>query len=139
MQIRECKSDDEIMTTYRVVEQLYEFTSEQFLSYIKEMTTTEYRLIGVYNEGDQCVAAVGFRVGRRLYCGRYLHIDNMIVDHKHRNQGLASEMLGWLREEAMRLECDVLLADTYVENTPAQDFFYKEGFQKRGHHLKASV
>lgn len=135
MKIKELKTKEEIASSYEVVGQLYQMEREKYLSHIKEMMEVDYRLIGVF-DGDMCLAVVGFRVGRRLYCGKYLHIDNMVVGEAHRGKGLARMMVSWMKEEAKKLGCDTVLADTYVDNSPAQKFFISEDFYIRGFHLK---
>lgn len=138
MDIRPCNTDVEIAATYPVVRQLYQLPETDYITYIHEMMDIEYKLIALY-EKDNCVGVVGYRVGRRLYCGKYLHVDNMIIDEQHRRQGHARQLVQWLKDEATRLECDTLLADTYVENYPAHSLFIKHGFHVRGYHLKMNV
>ncbi len=138
MDIRECRTDAEILATFPVVRQLYELSEQEYLAFAHEMMETDYRLITCFDNGKP-VAVVGFRVGRRLYCGKYLHIDNLIIDETHRGKGFARALVGWLRKEAARLDCDTLLADTYVDNHPAHRLFLSEGFHIRGYHLKQRV
>jgi ribosomal protein S18 acetylase RimI-like enzyme len=138
MDIRECNTDQEILATYPVIKQLYGIPDAEYLAYIKEMQAVDYRIIAAYVE-DKPVAVVGFRVGRRLYCGKYLHIDNLIIDNTHRGHGFARGLLRWLHKEAERLDCDTLLADSYVDNYPAQRLFLNEGYHIRGFHLKQNI
>lgn len=138
MHITECASDEEILATYKVATQLYELPKETYLAYVREMMQQGYRLVALYENG-QCIAISGFRVGRRLYCGKFLHIDNLVTDRRHRKQGVALVLIEWMKEEAARIGCDVMLADTYIENGPAQALFKREGFMTRGYHLKLDL
>jgi len=137
--IRECNTDDEILGTLAVAGQLYSLESEQYLAFVREMMDTDYRLIALYNESNTPVAVVGFRVGRRLYCGKYLHVDNLIVDQTSRTSGYALQLMAWLEDEAKRLQCDTLLADSYIENHAAHRLFLKGGYHIRGFHLKKTL
>ncbi len=138
MQISEATTQDAIEATYPIAYQLYEIPIGQYTAYIREMMEQGYRLIMLEDEG-RIIGISGFRVGRRLYCGKYLHIDNLVVDKACRKQGAALEMLDWMKAEAKRLNCDCMLADTYIENAPAQALFKREGFMTRGYHLKRDV
>lgn len=138
MDIRECSTEQEILATYPVIRQLYGIRDDEYLAFIQEMKATDYRIVAAFS-GNAPVAVVGFRVGRRLYCGKYLHIDNLIIDETHRGQGFARGLVRWLEAEAKRLDCDTLLADTYVDNNPAQRLFLNEGFHIRGFHLKKNT
>lgn len=136
MQINECKSNADLKTAYQVLREHYtNLTESDYLRYVKEMMATDFRMIAV-TENKKIIAVCGFRVGRRFYCGKYLHIDNMIVGSAFRSQGIGNLIIEWMRNEAKRLGCDVLLADTYINNINAQRFFEREGFYKRGYHLK---
>lgn len=135
MNIRECTTDKDIKATYAVIRQLYSLPEKKYLAFVREMMETDYRMIAVW-EKTKPVAVAGFRVGRRLYCGKYLHIDNLIIDEKHRGKGFARGLVQWLEKEAKKLDCDTVLADTYVDNTPAHRLFIGAGFHIRGYHLK---
>ncbi len=136
MQITECVKEPELKAAYQVLREHYTNLSElDYLRYVREMTATGFRMIAVI-ENEKCIAVCGFRVGRRFYCGKFLHIDNMIVQSAYRSQGIGTLIINWMRTEAIRLNCDVLLADTYINNSNAQRFFEREGFYKRGYHLK---
>lgn len=136
MQIIECATDAQLKTAYQVLREHYTGLSEaDYFVHVKEMIAAGFRMIAVL-ENKKTIAVCGFRVGRRFYCGKFLHIDNMIVASAFRSQGIGNLIIEWMRKEAKRLDCDVLLADTYINNTSAQRFFEREGFYKRGYHLK---
>ncbi|MCP5361247.1 MAG: GNAT family N-acetyltransferase [Hyphomicrobiales bacterium] len=136
MKIIECKTDEQIRGAYALIGSFYTSLSlDQYLEYAREMMAVNYRMIAVLDDGNY-VGICGFRVGRRFYCGRYIHIDNMYVEETHRSGGIGKLIIQWVREEGQRLECDTMLADTYIDNTHAQRFFEREGFYKRGYHLK---
>lgn len=138
MEIRECKTKAEITATHEVLTHLYDVTLDDYLKYVDEMMSTEYRLIAGFEDGE-CIAISGFCIGRRLYCGKYLHIHNLVVDENYRGQKFGEEMLDWLKEEAKKHQCDVMLSDTYIENHSAQNFLKKGGFSVRGYHLKQEL
>lgn len=138
MFVTEATTQEAIEATYTIAYQLYEMPIERYTGYIYEMMGQGYRLIALEDDG-KLIGISGFRVGRRLYCGKYLHIDNLVVDKACRKQGAALEMLEWMKAEAERIGCDCLLADTYIENAPAQALFKREGFTTRGYHLKQDI
>ncbi len=135
MQIIACTTRTEIEATYPAIAELYELDCEKFVTYALEMMEGEFSLFGAF-EGEECVGAIGYRIGRRLYCGKYLHIDNLVVRAAHRKKGHAEKMINFCREEAKKFECDVMLADSYVNNSRAQKLFFKQGFYIRGFHLR---
>lgn len=136
MDIRHCTEEAEIRSVFPAICELYDMSEVDFVRYVQEMQQGEFSLFGAFEE-EECIGAVGYRVGRRLYCGRYLHVDNLVVRGKYQKRGIAQALIGFCKKEATRLECDVILADSYVDNKKAQSLFYKEGFYIRGFHLRS--
>lgn len=135
MNIIECNNKEKIKSTHAVVKQLYDIDIDEYLSYIQEMKSSDYKLFGMFDK-NVCVAVIGYRIGRRLYCGKYLHIDNLIVSECVRNKGFAKKLITFCKNEATKNSCDVILADSYVENKIAHSLFVQENFHIRGFHLK---
>jgi GNAT superfamily N-acetyltransferase len=139
MEIKSITTKDELPQLYPVLSQLYPKLSEpDFIKYVEEMWEQNYHLLASFEE-DVPVAIIGYRLGRRLYCGKYLHIDNLIVDEKHRNKDLATKLVAYVKNLAKELGCNAVLADSYVMNTKAHKFFHKNGFFIRGYHLKLDI
>ena len=135
MEIRECKTEDEIKATYPVLKQMYEIPQDDYMEHVAEMMETGYRLIGIFESG-KCIGLSGFEIKRRLYCGKNLQIHNICVDKEFRGKRIGAEMIDWLKEEAYRNKCDTVLADTYIDNKDAQEFLKKQGLYTRGLHMK---
>ncbi len=137
MQIIECKTKEQIKETYKVASQHYNLGEAEYMANMEEMMQAgDYRCIAAVNDQGEYLSILGFRVGRRLYCGKFFHLDNLIVGKDHRREGLAEKMVDWARDEARRLGCNSILADTYVENYPAHKLFMKEGLHIRGYHMR---
>lgn len=135
MQIIECTSDDDIRLVIPVIQQLYDRDTNTLFNEIKDMCDERYTLLRAEQDG-KIIAAVGYRLGRRLYSGRYLHIDNLVVDKNTRGSGVAKQLLTHLKQVAKAQGCETVLADSYITNSVAQSLFLKEGFYIRGFHLK---
>ena len=110
-----------------------ELTQDRYSSMLAEMVKHNYFQVGVF-EGGRCIAVSGYWIGYKLYCGKYLEIDNFVVDQAHRSQGVGEQVLQWLEEEARCEGCDLIMLDAYVENFKAHSFYNAHGFHARGHH-----
>ena len=95
--IKPCITDKEIVSTYPAISELYDFDQDTFLRYVQEMQQGEYSLFGAF-EDNNCVGAVGHRIGRRLYCGKYLHIDNLIVREAYRRKNIAKQIIDFCKQ-----------------------------------------
>lgn len=137
MQIKELTTPSEFRKVFPVVNALYpKMKEDDFVAFVEEMMETHYRLIAMLDDDGNCLGASGFRIGRRLYCGKYIHVDNLVVGSEMRSQGIGEKLLLWVREEGKRQGCDCMLADSYVDNHNAQRFFITQKFYVRGLHLK---
>ena len=45
-----------------------------------------------------CVGAAGIWLGTRFWCGRYLDVDNVIVDPQYRGAGIGQQLMDWVVE-----------------------------------------
>jgi ribosomal protein S18 acetylase RimI-like enzyme len=134
--IKELKTISELSQAFLLAYKLYPQMKEaEFIEKVQEMLKENYRILGVV-EGEKIIAIVGYRVGLRLYCGKYLHIDNLIVAEDIRQKGLASELIEYLKDLAKKHKCNTILADTQLANHKAQKLFLKNGFYMRGFHMK---
>ncbi|MBL7764648.1 MAG: GNAT family N-acetyltransferase [Chitinophagaceae bacterium] len=113
-------------------------TEEDYRQHISEMVLNGYAQI--IAEADHHIIAVsGFWIGTKLYCGRYLEIDNFVVLETHRSQQIGAQMLKLLEEEAIRQNCKVMMLDAYVQNSRAHRFYYRHGFAVKGFHFIRKV
>lgn len=137
--VYECHSEDEMRACFPALSSHYpDLTVDSFMEFVRKMVVQGYRIIQM-KSGDEVAGVAGFRLGQRLYCGEYIHIDNMIVAPNWRSKGVGRAIITWAKEEAKRLGCECVLADTYLHNDRAQAFFEREGFYKRGYHLKCDL
>jgi ribosomal protein S18 acetylase RimI-like enzyme len=136
MNLKPLKTTKQLIDAFSIISGLYPNKSEkEFLSQTKQMLKSSYKILGVFDD-KTLIAVVGYRVGIRLYCGKYIHIDNLIVGENTRKQGIASFIIDEIKKIAKTLSCDTILADTQVSNEKAQKLFLKNGFYIRGFHLK---
>lgn len=93
-----------------------------------------YRCAGAF-EGEQMVGALGFWVGYRFFCGKYLDLDNFVIDAGRRSQGIGTQLLTWVENEGKRLECDIVVLDTYVGNAASHRLYFREDYAILGYHF----
>ncbi len=95
-----------------------------------------YRLLASL-DGDDVVAAAGFRVGENLAAGRYLHVDDLSTTETARGQGHARALLTWLRDEGRRLGCGSIHLDSGVgpHRAAAHRLYLGDGFRITSHHF----
>jgi GNAT superfamily N-acetyltransferase len=139
MQIKYLKTSDELLSIYPLIRQHHvSMIDDDFALFIEEMKDTRYQCIGAF-DGDKLIATVGFWVGVRFYCGKYMYINNFVVDNNQRGKGVGSQVMEWLEEEAKRLNCKAVVLDSYVTNSAAHKFYFGKGYIISNFHFKKDI
>jgi GNAT superfamily N-acetyltransferase len=113
-----------------------DLTAASYKKMLVEMTPHNYYQVAAF-DGEKAVAVSGYWLATKLYCGKYLEIDNFVVAKEYRSKNIGKLLVDWMLNEAKRNNCQTVLLDAYVENFKAHKFYYREGFIARGfHYLK---
>ncbi len=93
-----------------------------------------YQLLGAVH-GGAVVGLIGFREVENLLYGRFIYVDDLVVDTEVRHLGLGASLLEAVRADAVNRECAHLVLDTGLHMPLAQRFYYREGMLARGMHF----
>ncbi len=135
MVLKELTTIDEMLAEIAILKHLYPtFTLEKYESYLKEMVPHNYKQLAIY-ENEVCVALTGFWSGFKLWSGKYIEIDNFIVDPAHRAKGLGKKMTDYIDVKAREQGCTMIVLDAYTNNFTAQRFYFNQGYIPKGFHF----
>lgn len=135
MIVRELNGLDEMLKHLNVLNELYPHLSEEeYIRDLKEMLPHNYGQVAVFEE-DECMGISGFWIGKKLWCGKYLELDNIVVCAKYRSKGVGKLIFDYLRNKAVEQGCTMMALDSYTTNYKAHKMFYNEGFAPRGFHF----
>lgn len=124
---------DKMEVSFPLIHELYpEMTIENYRKMIFEMTDNYGQLV-VYLNGD-VVGVSGYWIGTKLWCGKYLELDNVIVSSKARSKGIGKMMCEFLEKKAHEEDCNMMCLDAYTDNFKAGKFYMNQGFVPRGFH-----
>jgi ribosomal protein S18 acetylase RimI-like enzyme len=87
-----------------------------------------YLLIGAFT-GDTLAGVAGAWIATKIWCGRYLEIDNLIVDQAARAQGIGSKLIRHLEGMAVERDCNILVLDSYTANHASHRLYQRLGFE----------
>lgn len=93
-----------------------------------------YYLLAMYDE-DNLIAISGYWIAHKLYCGKYLEPDNVVVHEKYRSQGVGQQLQQELEAIAKENGCNVMMLDAYLANEAGHKFYEKHGYKKTGYHF----
>lgn len=109
-------------------------TEERYAFLLDDMLAHGYRMVAVW-EGDVCVGLSGIWVATKIYSGRYLEMDNVVVAETHRSMGIGGMLTEYVVALAQSEGCEIMMLDAYLENEKAHAFYERAGFYKRGFHF----
>jgi len=135
MEILELTTLEDMLGTYEVLTELYPSLSlEQYREELRFMVQHNYSQIAVL-EQQVFVGVSGLWLGNKLWCGKYLEIDNIVVSEKNRSKGIGKMMVDFIEKKARELGCNMVALDSYTTNFKAHKFFYNQGFTPKGFHF----
>lgn len=124
-----------MLPMYPLIRQLSpDVTEERYAQALDDMLAHGYRMAAVM-EGDQCLGISGFWVSTKIYSGRYMELDNVVVDATQRSQGVGQVLYDFLHDIAIQEGCEMMMLDAYIENEKAHAFYERQGFVKKGFHF----
>ncbi len=109
-------------------------TEERYAHFLDDMLAHGYRM-AVVMEDEQCLGISGFWVNTKIYSGRYMELDNVVVDAAQRSRGIGQILYDCLHDIAIQEGCEMMMLDAYIENEKAHAFYERQGFVKKGFHF----
>lgn len=135
MNAQEIKSKDEMLANFKLLQEVYpSLTLEEYSDELDSMLQHNYGQVGVFVD-KECVGLTGYWLGTKLWCGKYLELDNVVVSKKHQSKGIGKILFDFMEEKARALNCTMLALDSYSNNFKAHKFFYNQNFAPKGFHF----
>lgn len=125
---------------FHLVKQLTpNITQTEYTQYVSEMIKQGYFQVVVKDLENKIVAVSGIWIGTKLYCGKYMEMDNVVVDSTYRSAGIGKLLYDYCLNLAKENNCKAIMLDAFIENTRAHEFYEQKGFVKRGFHFIKSL
>lgn len=125
----------EMMTGLELLQIAYPQLSEnQLCQYLGEMVPHRYSMVAIL-EDDRVIALTGYWQHTKIWKGRILEIDNMIVHPDFRSRGLGKKLLDYLEQKAKDNGCQAMVLDAFVKNHRAHQLYFREGYIIKGYHF----
>ncbi|WP_312435234.1 GNAT family N-acetyltransferase [Achromobacter sp.] len=100
--------------------------ADDFVQRLTRMHQENYRLLAVMRDG-LAVALAGYRYQENLIYGRFMYVDDLVVDPSARGSRWGARLIAELDQLARGAECDKLVLDTGLGNALAQRFYFRQG------------
>ncbi|MCH2224680.1 MAG: GNAT family N-acetyltransferase [Crocinitomicaceae bacterium] len=135
MELKELLTKEEMLASFDILTEVYpNLTQEEYSNELDTMLQGNYGQV-VVMDGNKIAGLSGYWIGSKLWCGKYLEADNVVVSKNYRGNGIASQIFSYLEEKGKKEECTLLALDSYSDNFEAHKFFYSTGYVPRGFHF----
>lgn len=139
MIIKELVTVAEMLEQLPVVQQLYpDMTKEKYEEMLNDMIPNNYSQLAVF-EGEKCIGISGLWFNTKLWTGKYLELDNVIMDKNHRSKGAGKLINQFAEEKAKQSGCKFIVLDAFTENRDAHRFYFRDGYVIRGFHFVKNI
>lgn len=133
--LKQATTDIEIESCFEVMSELRtHLKKDEFLDTVRHMQTEGYRLAFIENKGS-VVAAAGYRIYTNLFMGKHLYVDDLVTLESSRSQGYGEQMVKWLRNEAIKENCNFYHLDSGTHRGEAHKFYFRQGFTIASYHF----
>jgi hypothetical protein len=110
-------------------------TLEQIRTYLLQMFDFEtYRCFGVFLN-DKLIGISSAWTTVRLYSGKQLEVDNVVIDSSQQSRGLGKMLFEFIENWAKKNEYKTIELNTYVQNSKSHKFYYNLGYSILGFHF----
>lgn len=133
--IKTIDSASEMIAQYELISQLSpNVTLNDYTLMINDMAALNYQQAVAYIN-EKPVGVCGFWINTKIYSGKYIELDNVVVDKNFRSKNIGQLLCNYVLEIARQNNCKTAMLDAYLENTQAHIFYERIGFIKKGFHF----
>lgn len=135
MKIVELKTKEELLMGYSLLTKLYpDLSLSEYEKQLDMMMPHNYFMLAVY-EKSELIGLSGVWIGYKLWCGKYMELDNLVVAQSKRSKGVGAMMFDYAKKLAKKNACSSIGLDAFTYNHDAHKFFFKEDFIVKGYHF----
>lgn len=109
-----------------------------FAAQVARQHADGYRLLAASDAG-RIVGLAGYRTLTNLLYGRFVYVDDLVVDAAVQRGGIGAQLLDAVRRIASEAGCAQLVLDTGLHMPLAQRFYFRNGLLARGMHFSQAL
>ncbi len=135
MDIHILTQKEEMLQQLEIIQQLYpDYTIEKYSTLLDEILKGNYQQI-IVKENNQTLALTGVWIGTKLWCGKYVEIDNFVVHEDFRGRKIGDILIEEVNKIAKEVGANQICLDAYTSNFTAGKFYINHGFVPKGFHF----
>ncbi len=103
--------------------------------HLEMFTFANYQCFGLY-EKEHLLGVCSSWITVRLYSGKQLEVDNVIINPEIHSKGYGSIFLTHIENWAREQGCESVELNTYVQNSKSHKFYFRQGYIILGYHFQ---
>jgi len=129
LHIEHIQTESGYLESFPVLQQLRPTLTDEklFLEQILRQEKQGYKLLSARDQG-QMIGLAGYRVLENFIYGKFIYVDDLIINEQVRSTGVGSQLIEALKQQAKQQNCQNLILDTGLSNALAQKFYFRNGF-----------
>ncbi|WP_420603947.1 GNAT family N-acetyltransferase [Flagellimonas sp.] len=113
-----------------------EMTNNSIEKLLRQMSQLpNYKCFALFRDKELVGISSGWTTVR-IYCGKHLELDNVIIDSKIQSKGCGKYFMDEIKKWALNNEYQTIGLNTYVQNTRSHKFYYNQNFKTLGFHFE---
>ena len=133
------QTDEDIARCFDTIAELRPHVNrEDFLPLVRQLQSDRYRMAFLEASGRVVVVA-GYRIVTNLHMGRHLYVEDLVTSGNVRSEGLGTQMIRWLRDQAIAAGCAYLDLDSGTQRGAAHRFYFRHGFTIASYHFSEKL
>ena len=97
-----------------------------------------YQCFGFYNE-DKLVGLSSGWTTIKIYSGKQLEVDNVIIDNKYQSKGYGKIFFKIIEHWAKQHGYKTIELNTYIHNDRSHKFYFNQGYTIKGYHFQKII
>jgi len=108
--------------------------NEVIVQRLSEIKNTNYQCVGVYDNSN-LIAISGIWILNKIYAGKHIEPDNVVVHPDYRSKGIGEQLLNWIHEYGKNIGCLTSELNSRITNESGNKFWERQGYKKVGYHF----
>lgn len=134
------ETEADLIASFAVMQQLRPHLTDAtaFAAQIQRQRQNGYRLMAA-RENGQVIGLAGYRLTENTLYGRFIYVDDLVIDAALQRRRLGEQLLDHVREETRARGYRWLVLDTGMHMALAQRFYFRQGLLPLGMHFSQDL
>lgn len=134
------ETEADLIASFAVMQQLRPHLTDAtaFAAQIQRQRQNGYRLLAA-RENGQVIGLAGYRLTENTLYGRFIYVDDLVIDAALQRRRLGERLLDRVREETRARGYRWLVLDTGMHMALAQRFYFRQGLLPLGMHFSQDL